>query len=312
MKNVHDYLQLSGLDAEEAHNYNKDLQPHMRISRVGLPLVDTLIADFVFPKLPELTPRPKTKERLNADYVKRSMSQATGYLFEQLVIDVLSQEPGLEVHKQMKLEYQNLTGTCDIIVLNHKDKKATVVECKALKYGTKKECCVSALFNNDLTGYTSQLAIYKEAAALKLPGYTTEATWMVWAKKSASLFKVPFAVSGADSKLLASDSVDKTNDYANFKSAFEAKDQEACLKILKIDELPMKNYGFGGYKEAACPIHFSPWSKTLLDENGLPYDDAETTLALMLCFAMNRIPSMSSQIEEKLLSLLQQDTEEQE
>jgi hypothetical protein len=312
MKNVHDYLQLSGLDAEEAYNYNKDLQPHMRISRVGLPLVDTLLTDFVFPKLPVLPQRPKTKERLNADYVKRSMSQATGYLFEQLVIDVLSKEVDLEVRKQIKLEYHNLSGTCDILVFNHKEKKATVVECKALKYGTKKESCVMALFNNDLSGYTSQLAIYKEAAALKFPEYTTDATWMVWAKKSASLFKVPFHVSGADSKLLAADSVEKTNNYAKFKSAFEAKDQEACLRFLKVDELPTKNYGFGGYKEAACPMHFNPWSKTLLDEDGLPYDDAETTLALMLCYSMNRIPEMSSQIEENLLSLVKLDTEEQE
>jgi hypothetical protein len=307
MKLTHEILSQAALDSEVAYEYNKDKPPHMRISRAGQPLVSLLLEDFIFPKLPKL-PLPtieKTPAKLNGERVKRTMANATGYVFEQVVIDILKENPDVEVLPQVKLNYSNLSGTCDVLLFNKKTKTATVVECKALKHSTKKSCVEESILNDTLTGYITQLAIYKEAVALQHLDYQVKALWMVWAKGSASLFKIDFdSLKLPDSSVsYALAAVKKTNDYNAFKVAVAQKDFKFCMDLLDLSTLPAK--GYNGYDRLSntCSIQFNPWSDLLIDLEGYAYTDSITALELMVAYALEISPENSGQIEKALLDL---------
>jgi hypothetical protein len=304
---VHDLLLNAGSDAKVAYEYNLGKPNHMRISRVGQPLVSLLLEDFVFSKLPELPKKQLTERQKNQEKVKRVMAQATGYLFEQAVIDILKEQPNLEIKAQHKVNLNNkLTGTCDILAVNTEEARATVIECKALKYNTKKEACYSALFNDSATGYLSQLAVYREAIQQEYGLYDVQAYWMVWCKGSAQLFKVPFEESGYDATTVVATAMDKVEAYANFKLMYEAKDSPSLLFALtdRLHTLPLRQPYFSGYS-AACSAHYSPWSALLLDVDGVPFDDAKDFLELMLKVSLQN----DGQAKETLLQLMKEHQE---
>lgn len=300
--NVHDLLQSAANDAKVAYEYNLHLPNHMRISRVGQPLVSLLLEDFVFSRLPNIAPVKVLSEKArNQDKVKRTMAQATGYIFEQVVIDILKQNPLLEVMPQHRVKLGSLSGTCDILVVNTLEARATVVECKALKYGTKKDACAQALFNDSSTGYLSQLAIYRQAVQQEYGLYDVDAYWMVWCKESASLFKVAFDESGTNYNELEKEALQKCHEYSVFELAAELKNFGYCLNALDLNRLPLKKPYYSGFAPA-CPIHYSPWSKLLLDEDGQPWEDADENLSLMLKVSLEN----DGQAAETLLKLLQE------
>lgn len=300
--NVHDLLKKAGSDAEAAYSYNLDKPSHMRISRVGQPLVSLLLEDFVFSKLPQLAQKKVlTEAQQNGERVKRTMAQATGYLFEQIVIDLLSQKPDLKIFPQYKVDLGYLSGTCDIVVVNEAEARVTVVECKALKYSTKREACREALFNDAATGYLSQLAVYKHALKQNYSYHEVNATWMVWCKGSASLFKVPFTEANADEAALMQEVMGKCTAYKNFKLAFESKDIHYCLNFLPLSSLPLKKPFYSGWS-ATCSAHYSPWASLLVDESGVPWDDYQENLTLMLKVCL----SDDVQAKETLLKLIQE------
>lgn len=287
-KQVHELLIEAGMDAEEAYDYNKERTPHMRISRVGYPIVSTLLEDFVFSKLPVVPDvRVKTEREINSSKVKRLMATGSGYLFEQIVADILRQNKELEVRNQYFVSYGEslrLNGSCDMVAFNHGNSTMTVVECKSLKYGTLKEVKSQALENDSSSGYTSQLAVYIEALKQSFPNWTVNGCWMVWAKASASLFKVPFTL---DSELIAKEALEKVRLYSLFASLYEAKNYEACLDMLNLLTLPTKPPVYAYYANS-CPAHYSPWCNMLIDEIGEPYDEAKEHLKLMLEYSFTK------------------------
>lgn len=299
--NVHDLLLAAGSDAQIAYEYNLDKPQHMRISRVGQPLVSLLLEDFLFSKLPELPKKPLTEVQENGKKIKALMAQGTGYYFEQVVIEILKKNPNLKIFPQYKVDLGYLSGTCDIVVVNEAEARVTVVECKALKYGTKKEACSEALFNDMSTGYLSQLTVYKHALQQEYGLYEVDACWMVWCKATASHFKVKLQESKVNEQELIDLVKMKCMAYKLFASFYNAKDLDQCLNMLNLSSLPLKTPFFSGWS-AACSAHYSPWIHLLLDETGVPWEDAEDHLKLMLKVSLEN----DGQAADSLLQLMKE------
>lgn len=299
--NVHDLLLAAGNDAKVAYEYNLDKPNHMRISRVGQPLVSLLLDDFIFPCLPQLPKKPLTELQQNGQTIKRLMAQGTGYYFEQVIIEILKKNPDLKILPQYKVDLGYLSGTCDIVVINEAEARVTVLECKALKYGTKKEACTDALFNDPSTGYLSQLTVYKHALEREYGLYEVQAFWMVWCKASASHFKVALSESNVNEAALMLDVQAKCEGYKSFKALCEAKDFNGCLSALNLSSLPLRKPYYSGWS-AGCSTHYNPWSNLLLDEDGTPWEDAEENLNLMLKVSLEN----DVQAKEILLQLMKE------
>lgn len=297
---VHDLLSCAAFDAEEAYTYNFNKPNHMRISRAGLPLVSMLLEDFVFPSLPEPPKKQMTERKLNAETIKHQMALSSGYVFEQVIVGILKNNQKLIVKPQYKVNTGVLSGTADIITINESEARVTVVECKALKWSTKKEACLNSLFNDNSTGYLTQLALYKHALEQQYTGsgYKVDACWMVFCKASANTFKVPFNKTPDELSTLVKAAEDKVYKYNLFKQKFSDKDLNSCLSMLDVSTLPLKDSMYSSFV-ASCPAHYNDWIDLLVDESGLPWEETYDHLTLMLEAAILD----SEQAKETLLNI---------
>lgn len=296
---IHEILRLAANDSEQAYLENFDREPSMRMSRAGLPLLQLVMEDFIIPKLPVLSSgSPKSSHAEIQKTIRRNMAISSGYLFEKAVGGVLPEEyPEFQVYAQHKLEYKGITGTCDFLLVDELQKKAIVIECKALDVQSLTEAKENKLLI-DNWGYLTQMCLYVAAVQDKYPEFSVECQWRLWAKKISKAFTYKPTIDNFAS--VVSKAEERANNYDWFKRSFEAKSTTSCLdSAFSFDDpLPLKTFHYG-HLAASCGLHFSPWSSAILDEDGLLRTDAEDNLKRMLEFVFTPEPT-----KQQLLSLM--------
>lgn len=286
---THELLQEAANDAKEAYEFNKDREPNMRMSRAGLPLMQLVLEDIVIPKLP----KRETRTKITSD-VSKKMALGNGHLFEKVVGEELRKtfaDTAYQVKKQVPLNYNGITGTADFVVSNDERKLHLVVECKSLNIRTLKEAKETKLYT-DNWGYFSQLLLYCAALSQAYPDYTVHGQWEVWAKQSNRKFTTSFDDANADEFLAHINARHKH--YQSFKQAFDKQETSTCISILSSfdDPLPVCNFYYGNLANS-CGLHYSPWSKIVIDEDGLMLDNWQQRLkiALAFCFGDSELES---------------------
>lgn len=302
MVNIHEVLRLAAEDSEQAYNDNLDREPSMRMSRAGLPLLQLALEDFIFPRLPKLATEEENTGSLSRTQAqrkhKRTMALSLGFLYEKVVGAYLADEhPGFEVWAQQKLEYEGITGTCDYLLLDNENKRAIVIECKALDVDTLKEAKENKLLV-DNWGYLSQLCLYGAAVQQKYPEYDIELQWRVWAKKASKSFVYKYTDGW---ETVVDTAVNRSSAYNIFKRYWSDGNVNACVNLLFAftDPLPLRQFYYGQLC-ASCGLHFSPWANALLDADGQLLPEIESVLRRMLHHCFNPTPKS----EKVLLNLL--------
>jgi hypothetical protein len=281
-------------EASEANEFNKENAPTIRCSRAGLPLIQQIIEDKIIPKLPRIESNfwkakendPSSLLSSNQSQIKFEMAIAQGYLFERVIAWQLQQAfPNAEIKHNVPLSYKKLEGHCDFLVLNHKEKQAIIIECKAIGAFNEKEVKEKVLSDN--YGYFSQLSLYQAAIKEQFPEYEVKGEWRVWSKRQDQALLIPYEFPIKEAIKVANSAVKKAELYDRASRLFEEQ---------KIDELVSFLFNFSeaipdkkltkAYYLSTCSFHFSPWSSLLLDEKGYYHKQASNNLRLMIKAAL--------------------------
>jgi len=279
---VHLTLQGAAEDAKVAYEYNKDKQPSFRASRAGIPLVQLVLEGLVFPSLPRLVPSQQTEAHQRKRRFKSKMAIAVGHLYSKAIGESLVEEhPDCLIHSEVPLTYGDIAGNCDHLVLDHQQKTATVVECKALGGKTITEIKETKLLT-DAWGYHTQLALYVTAVSKDYPDYQVEGQWRVWCKPMETSYTVKFT---GDMTRLLKAAVSRSASYFEATMLYQEKRYTELAELLttslEYDPLPLKGFLYGN-RSASCAIHFNPWTAALFDDDGIPFDDFRERLHILL------------------------------
>lgn len=274
-------LKRAAEDAQAAQDYNRDREPSIRPSRAGLPLIQLVLEDIVLPKLPK---PPQQQWQSKADPYAAIMRLSIGHLFEKTVEQLLLTQyygTSTQVVTQEVLSLGDMQGSCDILVIDHAQQWATVVECKALKAYSVAEVKDQKLLC-DNWGYFTQLALYVLAVQQKYPRYQVTGCWYVWIKQLEKHMKLAFPLQGEELQQVLTDVQTKTQQYLEFKRDFaEGKLSYACGKLLqRTEDLPQKING-GGYMKGSSSIHFNRYCSLLTNADGTLLDNAEDMMLLL-------------------------------
>lgn len=265
---VHQVLEEAARDAKEAYEYNLDRKPSVRMSRAGLSIVQLFLEDILLPTLPRIK---TVKERKRDWLLTQNMNIGIGHLYSKVVGKGLVRDfPDFEHYPEAKVSYvkdgYSIPGTCDHLLVSHKQKRIVVVECKAPNTKTKKESEAKVLAEG--WGYPMQLALYIESLKQIYPDYQIEGLWSVWAKGANKSFTIGFPL---DSEALATLAITRAKAYCELTNYFENKSVDKLMgelvRLNEEDPMPDKQIFYGNYS-ASCEFHFSPWSTYLLDDDG--------------------------------------------
>lgn len=302
--NLSDIMNSAARDVKAAEDYNKGKLPGIRPSRAGLTLIQLVMADIIFPKLTTL-PEPKWKAK--ADPYVGSMRLLTGHLFEKVVQNRLEADyfgTSTQVLTQQELTLDSITGSCDIMLRDDERKKIQVIECKALKAHTVDEVKKHKLYCDNY-GYLTQLAIYTLAAKEKYPTYDVSAAWYVWIKQLEKHTKVPFPLEITELTELRTEVNLKVQEYQEFRQEFDEGNLESATSKLieRTEDLPLKVWS-GGYLKGSCDMHFNPYSRLLLQEDGTLLDNCEPNLLLLIRAAKEGYESQAAIQVQTLINLI--------
>lgn len=258
-----DIMNTAAKDVSEAADYNATPRGSIRASSAGLPLIQLVLKDCIYPKLPKIPAKYKT------DPFSQMMSLATGHLFEKAVEAKLMEEfPTWTLEKQLELNYKGLTGHADIILVNHELKKVHVIECKALKVSSVSEVIAHKL-RTDNWGYLTQLCLYTAAVYERYPDYQVCPMWYVWMKPVAKHTVRTLGLRQDEVIAVADAAVERSMHFAECKRLFEAKQLDDFVDYVfrHTTALPQKIFT-NGYYASTCDVHFIPYTQVLIDNEG--------------------------------------------
>lgn len=281
MDDITTVLRQAYKDAEAAAEYNKDREPSIRPSRAGLPLIQLVLEDIVLPKLPR---PPAQAWELKSDIYASTMRLSIGHLFEKTVeVGLRKQYEGtsVEVRTQDVLTLGDIQGSCDILVIDHSNRWACVVECKALKAYSVAEVKEQKLLV-DNWGYLTQLALYVLSVRKQYPSYEVSGCWYTWIKPLEKHMKLTLPMNESQLEQRYADVLEKQQHYLEFKRDFaEGKLSYACGKLLlRTEDLPQK-INAGSYMKGSCSLHFNRYCQLLTDSKGQLLDNAEDIMLLL-------------------------------
>lgn len=282
---VHQVLEEAARDAKEAYEYNLDRKPSVRMSRAGLSIVQLFLEDILLPTLPNLK---STKAKKGDWLLTQNMNIGIGHLYSKAIGKGLVRNfPDLDYYPEAKVSYvkdgYSIEGTCDHLLMSHKQERIMVIECKALNTKTKKESEAKVLAEG--WGYPMQLALYIESLKQLYPGYDIEGVWSVWAKQANKSFTIDFHL---DAEALADLAIRRTKAYCDLTRYFANKSVDKVMSELvrlnEEDPMPDKQIFYGNYS-ASCGFHFNPWAAYLLDDDGfLDLDPDSVSYKALLYF----------------------------
>jgi hypothetical protein len=280
---VHETLEQAAADARQAYEDNKDRVPSFRMSTAGLPLLQQVLTNLVFPKLPEPFECVRNSSTLQKQ-VKREMAIGSGHLYSRVEGKRLLQEyPDYTYYSEKRLEWSGIHGTCDHLLVNDAYKRIVVVECKSLGVKSLTEAKETKLLT-DNWGYLTQLCLYMQALVSAYPDYKIEGQWRVWAKGAERSF-THCMVWGESVQEVADRAGERHTDYQHCYHYWSQADVNNLVRLLVdstcFDPLPLKNHYYGNLT-ASCALHFSPWSKALLDDDGIPYENLAERLTTLV------------------------------
>ena len=289
-------------DAALAKEYNTNREPSIRPSRAGLPLLQLVLEDILLPKL-----LPATEKRwYKPDPFASAMRLSTGYLFEKAVEELLLREYEKSTTKlltQETLTVGDISGSCDMLAVNHELKQAVVIECKALKAYSVDEVKQQKLLC-DNWGYFTQLVLYVLATKVKYPDYNVFGTWYVWMKPLERHTQVMLDLPEVELQQVLTEVTTKAQHYHEFKRDFsEGKLSYAVGKLMmRTEDLPQKIRA-DGYLKGSCSLHFNNYCRLLTNVQGTLLDNAEDTMVLLTRAAYY---GNDSEHQKELTKLLQQ------
>lgn len=293
-------LKRAAEDAAVAKDYNAGKEPSIRPSRAGLPLIQLVLEDILLPRL--LAPPERTWYK--ADPYASAMRLSTGYLFEKAVEELFLrnyEQSTTKVLTQETLTIGDISGSCDMLVVNHELKQAIVVECKALKAYSVDEVKNQKLLC-DNWGYLTQLVLYVLATKAKYPDYNVFGTWYVWMKPLERHTKLVLDLPASELNQIYSEVLTKSQHYNEFKQDFsDGKVSYAIGKLMqRTEDLPQKIKA-DGYLKGSCSLHFNRYCDLLTNSDGTLLDNAEDMMVLLTRAAYY---GNDSEHQQKLTELL--------